>query len=76
MGIILNGYQLNEAQCTLLYMKTTIMIGIFIGGAMGGWIGALMTHGNWLSGWSIMLSTVGSFIGIWAGYKASQYIGG
>ena len=56
-------------------MKLIIAIGIFLGGTIGGWLGALMSHGNWLSGWSIILSAVGSFAGIWAGYKASQYIG-
>jgi outer membrane lipoprotein SlyB len=55
-------------------MKLMITIGIFAGGTLGGWIGALMTHGNWLSGWSILLSTVGSFGGIWIGYKASKYM--
>lgn len=56
-------------------MKLMITIGIFLGGTLGGWLGALFSHGNWLSGWSIILSTVGSLAGIWAGYKAAQYIG-
>jgi hypothetical protein len=54
-----------------------ILIGITIGGTIGGWLGAaLLDHGNWLGGWSILLSTIGSFGGIWAGFKAGQYIGG
>ncbi|MDB5169483.1 MAG: hypothetical protein JWO41_839 [Candidatus Saccharibacteria bacterium] len=56
-------------------MKFMILVGITIGGAVGGWLGALMSHGNYLSGWSILLSTVGSFAGIWAGYKAGQNMG-
>ncbi|HET9173818.1 MAG TPA: hypothetical protein VFN56_00885 [Candidatus Saccharimonadales bacterium] len=57
-------------------MKLMIMIGITIGGTIGGWLGAaLFDHGNWLGGWSLLLSAVGSFAGIWAGYKASQYVG-
>ncbi len=56
-------------------MKLMITLGIFIGGTIGGWIGALMSHNNWLSGWSILLSGVGSLAGIWVGVKASQYIG-
>lgn len=52
-----------------------IFIGICVFGTIGGWLGALMDHGNWLGGWSILISTVGSLFGIWAGYKASQYVG-
>lgn len=52
-----------------------ITIGLFVGGTIGGWIGAaLFDHGNWFGEWSIFLSAIGSFAGIWAGYKASQYI--
>jgi len=56
-------------------MKLMIFLGVTIFGTIGGWIGALMTNGNWLSGWSILLGTVGSFVGIWVGYKVGQYIG-
>jgi hypothetical protein len=55
-------------------MKLMIFIGVTVFGTVGGWIGALMSHGNWLSSWSILLSTVGSLAGIWAGYKAAQYL--
>lgn len=54
-------------------MKTLIWIGILVGGTIGGWIGALMTHGNWFSLTSILLSGVGSLAGIWAGYKIGKY---
>ncbi len=53
-------------------MKLVIWLGIFIGGTVGGWLGAAMDHGNWFGAWSILLGTVGSFAGIWAGYKISQ----
>jgi len=53
-------------------MKTFIWLGILIFSTFGGWIGALLDHGNWLGGWSIMLGTVGSFFGIWAGYKIGK----
>jgi hypothetical protein len=56
-------------------MKLMISIGIVVVGTIGGWLGALMDHGNWLGGWSILLSTVGSFVGIWVGYRAGQYLG-
>jgi hypothetical protein len=54
-------------------MKIAIWIGIMIGGTLGGWIGALMTHGNWFSLTSLLLSGVGSLIGIWIGYKIAKY---
>jgi hypothetical protein len=56
-------------------MKLMIFIGITVFGTIGGWLGALMDHGNWLGGWSILIGAIGSFFGIWAGYKAGQYIG-
>lgn len=57
-------------------MKLMIFIGLIVGGTIGGWLGAdLFDHGNWLGGWSILLSAVGSLAGIWAGFKAAQYTG-
>ena len=53
-------------------MKLLIWIGITVGGGVGGWIGAAMTHGNWFSLASILLSAVGSLLGIWAAYKINQ----
>lgn len=47
-------------------------IGITVGGTVGGWLGAAMSHGNWLSAWSILLGAVGSLLGIWAAYKINQ----
>lgn len=56
-------------------MKLMIFIGITVGGTIGGWLGAALDHGNWLGGWSILLSTAGALIGIWAGYKAGRSLG-
>ena len=56
-------------------MKLMIFLGITIFGTLGGWLGALMDSGNWLGGWSILLGTVGSLLGVWLGYKAGQYVG-
>lgn len=53
-------------------MKLMIFLGITVFSTIGGWLGASMDHGNWLGGWSILLGVVGSFFGVWAGYKASQ----
>lgn len=49
--------------------KTLIYIALSIGSVIGGWIGGLFDHGNWLGGWSILGGTVGAFLGIWVGYK-------
>lgn len=49
--------------------KTYIWLGIFVGGFVGGIIGTWLDHGNGLGGWTLLLSTVGSLGGIWAGYK-------
>jgi hypothetical protein len=53
-------------------MKLMITIGIVAGGTVGGWLGAAMSHGNWMGGWSIALSTIGSLAGIWAGYRLAK----
>jgi hypothetical protein len=50
-----------------------ITIGITVGGILGAWLGAaLLDHGNQLGGWSIIFGAVGSFAGIWVGYKAGK----
>jgi hypothetical protein len=57
-------------------MKLFIFLGVTIGGILGGWLGSMLDHGNGLGGWSILLSTIGSFAGIWVGYKAARnYLG-
>jgi hypothetical protein len=53
-------------------MKLMIWIGITVGGGVGAWIGASMTHGNYFSAASILLSAAGSLLGVWAGYKFAQ----
>lgn len=49
-----------------------ILIGVAVLGTAGGWLGAALSDGNWFSGWSILLGTLGSFAGIWAGYRAGR----
>jgi hypothetical protein len=50
-----------------------ITLGIFVGSSVGTWAGAaLLDHGNYLGGWSILLGAVGSFVGIWGGYKIAK----
>jgi hypothetical protein len=53
-------------------MKTMIWIGVTIGSTLGSWLGAMFDHGNWLGGWSLILGTIGSIVGIWAGYKIGK----
>lgn len=54
-------------------MKALFMIGLTIGGTAGGWIGSMMDHGNFFGMWGILLSAVGSFAGMWLGYKIASY---
>lgn len=53
-------------------VKILIWLGVFIGSTAGSWLGALADHGNWLGGWSIVGGAIGSFVGIWAGYKLGK----
>lgn len=53
-------------------MKMMIWLGITIFGTLGGWLGAAMDHGNWFGFWSILLGMIGSFVGLWAGYKIGK----
>ncbi|HSX52766.1 MAG TPA: hypothetical protein VLF90_00115 [Patescibacteria group bacterium] len=52
--------------------KAYIYLGIFIGSIVGGWIGSMFDHGNLLGLWGLALGTVGSFIGIWVGFRLGQ----
>jgi uncharacterized protein YcfJ len=54
-------------------MKLAVTLGLLIGGTVGGVIGGGLDHGNMIGAWSIILSTVGSLAGIWAGYKVAKY---
>lgn len=49
--------------------KTYIWIGIVAGGLVGGWLGGVLDHGTMLGLWSIVLSGVGSIVGIFVGYR-------
>jgi hypothetical protein len=54
--------------------RTLIFIGIFIGGYVGAYIPALWGESGLLSMSSIIFSTLGSLVGIWAGYKISKMV--
>lgn len=49
-----------------------IWIGIAIGGTLGGILGGVFDHGSILGAWSIILSGIGSIVGLWAGYKIGK----
>lgn len=53
--------------------KKFIYFGLFIGSSVGAYVPALW-GGDLLSMSSIMLSGVGGFLGIYAGYKISQML--
>lgn len=53
-------------------MKLMIWIGITVGGLLGGWIGSMLDGGSMFGAWGIILSTVGSLVGIWAGYRVGR----
>lgn len=44
-----------------------IMVAIF--STLGGWLGGIMDHGNFLGMWSILLAGIGGFVGVYVGYK-------
>ena len=52
--------------------KTYIWLGIGIGGFMGSMLGGMLDHGNFFGMWGILLSTIGSIAGIFAGYKLAN----
>jgi hypothetical protein len=56
-------------------MKLMIFIGIAGVGTLGGWLGATLDHGNWFGAWSILLGTLGSFGGVWVGYRVGHNLG-
>jgi hypothetical protein len=63
----------NERQYAMLIaMKLMIWIGIAVGGTLGGFIGAAFDHGNLFGAWSIIFSGIGSFAGLWGGYKVGK----
>lgn len=53
-------------------MNKLIWVGVLVGGALGGWIGSLLDHGNMLGGWSLLLGTVGSLAGIWVCWRIAN----
>ena len=56
-------------------MKKFVWLGLFVGSAVGGYVPALWGDGVF-SFVSILFSTIGGLLGIWAGHKLGQIGGG
>lgn len=54
--------------------KLVIYGGITVGGVIGAYLPVIMVHANPLGLGSIMAGFVGSFVGLWVGYKLNQWI--
>ncbi|MCL5112950.1 MAG: hypothetical protein M1554_00495 [Patescibacteria group bacterium] len=55
-------------------MRIIYTISFLAFGTLFEWLGAvLFDKGNWLGGWSLLLSTIGSILGIIIGYKINKY---
>lgn len=54
-------------------MKLLIWVGLTAGGLLGSWLGSLADGGNFFGLWGLTGSTVGSLVGIWAGYKLAKW---
>ncbi len=54
-------------------MKTFVWIGLFVGSTLGGMAPQLWGDGPF-SGWSLLLSVVGGFVGIWGGYRLGRML--
>jgi len=55
-------------------MKILIYVGVTIGGIVGAYLPVILFHVDSFSIISILLGAVGSFVGLWAGYKLGQYL--
>ena len=56
-------------------MKTMIWIGLAVGSTIGGALPYTWGNYNFLSFSSVILTAVGGFIGVWAGYKLGKLMG-
>ena len=61
----------SEVIKTHMERNKLIWLGLFVGGAIGGYIPSLW-GGNMFSMSSVLLSALGSFLGIWLGFKLGE----
>lgn len=55
--------------------KMLLYIGITVGGLIGSYIPVALFRSNPFGMASLIFGTIGSFAGLWAGYKAQQSFG-
>ena len=53
-------------------MKGIILLTSGLGGTIGGYVPVLLGASG-IGGWSILGALIGGLLGIWAGYKISDY---
>jgi hypothetical protein len=53
-------------------MKKLVYLGLFVGSTIGSYVPALWGAGVFSMS-SLLFGALGGFLGIWAGYKISQY---
>jgi hypothetical protein len=54
--------------------KMTILIGLFLGSVVGGWLPVALTGAGWFSAASLIGSFVGAVAGTWLGWKVTVWI--
>jgi len=54
--------------------KLLIYVGITVGGIVGSYLPVVLFHADSFGIVSIVCGVSGSVVGLWAGYKASQYM--
>jgi hypothetical protein len=55
-------------------MKLMIYVGAFVGSIAGSWLPVVLFNQGWLSGAAIIGGFLGMGVGIWAGWKVSDWI--
>jgi uncharacterized membrane protein YeaQ/YmgE (transglycosylase-associated protein family) len=54
--------------------KMTMYLGVFVGGTIGGYLPVTLLHVGWFSWESIVFGFVGSAVGLWLGWRLTQWI--
>ena len=49
-------------------------LGVFVGGTIGSYLPVMLFHVGWFSWESILFGFVGSAVGLWLGWKLTEWI--